>query len=49
MWGQFMKLWIFLDVSFNRYKVEVIFATQILMWKTMKKQITLKEHGVAWV
>jgi hypothetical protein len=30
MWGQFMKLWIFLDVSFNRYKVEVIFTTQII-------------------
>jgi hypothetical protein len=49
MWGKFMKLWIFLDVSFNRYKVEVIFTTQILMWKLMKKKITPKEHGVAWV
>jgi hypothetical protein len=30
LWGRFMKLWIFLDVCFNHYKVEVILTTHII-------------------
>jgi hypothetical protein len=44
-----MKLWIFLDVCFNHYKVEVILTTQIIkcgnLGKNKKHPENMELHG----